>query len=200
MKSSSSSSSEVNWSEVTDYNHTHSQYLYNDAQHQNHLEKSKLSNARTLILTDRSHEYEPEETYENHTGGSVSMFISKKKNDYHHFWQAFGSQSIFYAEVCAIAVIKQLMNELNLFIKDGIEIFCDYQSVFESIYKQSNDELHPFSFKKCRELVNDYSIIIHKVKSHVSSSHMIGNDIADHHAGLAINIPFNHEIPLIWFN
>ena len=114
--------------------------------------------------------------------------------------QAIGSQSIFYAELYAIAIVKNLLDELHLPINNRIEIFCDNQSVFELIYKNNNRDIHPILSSKCRELVSNYNIIVHKVKSHVSNDSIIGNDYADTLAGSAITIPFNHTIPLIWFS
>ena len=80
----------------------------------------------------------------------------------HQFQQSTGAQSIFYTEMHAIAVFKLLLNKLNSSLTNEMSIFCDGQSVFESIYKQNERELYPILANKYRELITKHDIVIHK--------------------------------------
>ena len=121
--------------------------------------------------------------YKKQNKAGIGIFVSKNLDQY-HFLHAIGSQSIFYAELYVIAIIKHLLNKLNLPTSNRIEIFCDNQSVFKTIYKQNNNEIYPHLANKCREMINHHNIIIHKVKSYIPTDTIMGMT--------TIKIPFNH--------
>ena len=181
------------------HNYRYSHYLYNNSQLHQYFIKNNITNFSIQIFTDGAYEYDAEEKYENYDKAGVGIFISFQMNQY-HFQQSIGAQSIFYAEMYAIAILDILLNKLKLPRNQIIDVFCDNQSVFESIYKQNKHELFPVLANKCRDLINNHNVIIHKIKSHVLGDPIIGNDFADRLAGNAIKIPFNHTIPLIWFS
>ena len=181
------------------YNYKYSHYLYSNKEVHNYFTKAGISKSDIQIFPDGSYEYESDEKFENYDKAGIGIFISYQDDQY-HFQQSIGAQSIFYAEMYAIAVIEFLLNKINLPIDCNIEIFCDNQSVFESIYKQSDHELYPVLANKCRDLINKHQIIIHKIKSHVTGDSIIGNDFADKLARNAVKILFNHTTPLIWFS
>ena len=84
-----------------------SHYLYSNAEFINYVNKSQLTPTDTQIFTDGSHEYESEEKFENYHKAGIGIFMSSFQNQY-HFLQAIGSQSIFYAELYVIALIKKI--------------------------------------------------------------------------------------------
>ena len=164
------------------YDLRNSHYFYNNTEVNNYFNASNVSSYDATIFTDGSYEYDPEEKCKNFHKAGIGVLIS---NNLDGFLQSIHSQSIFYAETYAIAVTENLLSKLNLSFNNRIEMFCDNQSVFESIYEQSNHELFPSLFSKNRNLIKNHNILIHKVKSHVDSNPKIGNDFADILAGTA---------------
>ena len=181
------------------YNYRYSHYFYNNTKILSYYRNSKINHTDTLIYTDGSYEFDHEEKFDNFHEAGIGIYVSNSLDEY-HFFQALGSHSIFYAEMYAIAILENLLIKLNLSLSDRIEIFCDNQSVFESIYKKSKDEIYPILLSKCRDLINKYQVVFHKVKSHVPYDPVLGNDIADKLAKKAISLPFNHLIPRPWFS
>ena len=177
-------------------NYRYPMYLYNNTEVHKYMNNTNIEtySNHITVFTDGAHIYDEEEKYENNDIASIGIFISYKNTQY-LFCQAIGAQSIYFAEMYAVAIVLDLMIKLNLPTEIPIDIFCDNQTVIENIYKTPKFPSFPNMLYKCQQMIEKKNVIIHKVKSHEPNDEIIGNKIADEAADYAIKYNFCRRVP-----
>ncbi len=161
------------------YKHTRYNYNYHstcltDKDWQHFKRRNKITQNDIIISTDGSFQHITE-IPEGRAG--YGIYVEHKKVRY-RFWQALGQQTNNYAEITALAKIKQLLRRLNIiYTNKRIFILTDSEIAFNMCFqKPKRDSEYPELHKQLLENIWDIKPTLIKITSHLDIKRTLPNN------------------------